>query len=98
MESKRRNCDTDTRRANFILTLKREQSNVQWKNLDQQLIFLTLNITANAIKNTKKNSRSTGPDGISYLNLKHLVPHAVKALTNFCNQSLNNNSLPNIWK
>ena len=62
-----------------------------------QAHFFTPEMTVRAIKNTK-NSRSTGPDGISYLHLKHLGPHAVRALTNIFNHSLNNNSIPNIWK
>ena len=54
-------------------------------------------MTVEAIRRTK-NTTSTGPDGISYLHLRHLGPQAVRALTDIFNFSLTNNSIPNIWK
>ena len=57
----------------------------------------TCDMTLRAIRRTK-NTSSTGPDGISYLHLKHLGPHAIRVLTDIFNYSLINNSIPNIWK
>ena len=50
-----------------------------------------------AIRKTK-NTTSTGPDGISYLHLKHLGSHAIRALTQIFNHSITNNCIPNMWK
>ena len=52
-------------------------------------------MTAKVIKNAI-NSGSTGANCIFYLHLKHLDQHAIGALTNIFNHSLNNNSIPNI--
>ena len=57
----------------------------------------TTNMTLEAIRRTK-NTSSTGPDGISYLHLKHLGPHAIRALTDIFNLSITQNTIPNIWK
>ena len=65
--------------------------------LDWNAHFFTPDMTAEAIKTTK-NSRSTCPDGISYLHLKHFSPHAIRALTNTFYHSLDTNSIPSIWE
>jgi hypothetical protein len=54
-------------------------------------------MTVEAIKRAK-NSTSTGPDGISYLHLKNLGPHAIRALTSIFNKSIQHNTIPNTWK
>ena len=65
--------------------------------VDRNAHFFTPDMTAEAIKTTK-NSRSTCPDGISYLHLKHFSPHAIRALTNTFYHSLDTNSIPSIWE
>ena len=47
-------------------------------------------MTLHAIRKTK-NTSATGPDGISYLHLTNLGPHALKALTDIFNLSLTTN-------
>ena len=59
--------------------------------------LFTTQMTEEALKRTK-NTTSTGPDGISYLHLKHLGPHAIRALTDIFNTSIQHNTIPNIWK
>ena len=60
------------------------------------LLFIPI-MTRHAIRKTK-NTSATSPDGISYLHLKHLCPHGIKALADIFNLSLTTNSIPNIWK
>ena len=57
----------------------------------------TTTMTQQAIRKTK-NTSATGPDGISYLHLKHLGPHVIRALTDIFNFSLRTNSIHNICK
>jgi len=53
-------------------------------------------MTKTAIELTKPTS-CTGPDGISYRNLKHLGAVAIGALTDIFNYSIVHNTIPNIW-
>ena len=65
--------------------------------LDRNVRFFTIEITAETIRTTG-NSHSTDPNRITYHHLIHFGPHAIRALTNSFNHSVNNNSTSNIWK
>ena len=45
-----------------------------------------------------KNSKSTGPDGLSPLMLKHLGPRALAYITNLFNHVINTAIIPPMWK
>jgi len=86
--------------SNISRLLKRQQDRqilrrLHTITLDRNAHFFTSIVTDKAIK-TSKNSRSTGPDGISYLHLEQLGPQAIRALTNIFNHSLDNSIIPSI--
>ena len=56
--------------------------------------------TAQVIKALKKvrNSKTTGPDGITMIHLKHLGPKANEHVTSTFNLSLSRSQIPAIWK
>ena len=61
----------------------------------------TFEITTEQVKQaikTTKNSNSLGPDKISIHHLKHLGPIALQYLTNLFNLTMQNNTIPAIWK
>ena len=50
-----------------------------------------------AIKNSKP-SKSSGPDDINTLHLKHLGPNAINFLTTIYNLAIETNTIPHTWK
>ena len=56
--------------------------------------------TTQVIKALKKakNSKATGPDGITMIHLKHLGPKAIEHLTSTFNLSISRSQIPAIWK
>ena len=101
---------TDTEQANILNKHYSNISRLPHRQEDRHILrslhSLTLDTTftpftpamvVDAVRGTK-NTSSTGPDGISYQHLKHLGPHAIRALTDIFNYSLAHNSIPNIWK
>ena len=60
-----------------------------------------LEITETEVKKAitlSENNKSTGPDNICILHLKHLGPIAISFLTKLFNLSLQQNDIPPIWK
>src|SRR3984893_15375088 len=64
---------------------------------DEELSQVNVEQAQQAIKSTK-NSNSLGPDKTSILHLKHLGPIALQYLTDLFNISVQNNTIPHIWK
>ena len=60
-----------------------------------------ITITAEEVKQairTSPNKKSTGPDGVCVLHLKHLGPQAMKHLAKLFTYTINTNTIPQIWK
>ena len=70
--------------------------NMKKKSISPLIIFTTSQ-TAAAIKKAK-NSKATGPDGLSPVMLKNLGPNGIKFLTILINKSLRTTIIPSIWK
>ena len=60
-------------------------------------VVVTTDQVIKAIKKAK-NSKATGPDGISMIHMKHLGPKAIQLLTDTFNLSLKKSQIPAIWK
>jgi hypothetical protein len=69
---------------------------VKSRPLDCQLSFCSAEVSK-AIKRAK-NSKASGPDGITVLHLKHLGPRGLDYLTAIFNASIRHCSIPAIWK
>jgi hypothetical protein len=48
--------------------------------------------------NKSKSSKAIGPDDISPIMLKNLGPHGIRFLTSIYNKSINETTIPDIWK
>ena len=66
-------------------------------NLQSTYIEITTAQVVQAIRSAKNNN-STGPDNINIKHLKHLGPTAIEYLRLLLNKSLNENTIPHIWK
>ena len=105
-----RNIPTDTQQANILSTHYTNICKLPHRYEDRTILkglhSITLDtnmtppctptMTLHAIRKTK-NTSATVPDGISYLQLTNLGPHAIRTLTDILNLSLTTNSIPNIW-
>ena len=62
-----------------------------------QKIAFTPEQTLKAITKSK-NSKAIGPDGLSFIMMKHLGPNGITYLTSICNKSVNDSIIPSKWK
>ena len=67
------------------------------KKTSDPAVFITPEQTLRAIKKAK-NSKAMGPDNISPVMLKHLGDDGINFLTNIFNCSVNQSTIPPMWK
>ena len=67
------------------------------KKKTEETYTITEQQTIKAIK-ASKSSKAIGPDGISPIELKNIGPNTIKFLTNIYNHTVNQATVPKLWK